>query len=339
MLEVTRSNFQKDGTLSTQPAASWGVDEWQTTQASPNYVASFVPKQPQNDSQINEVTGNNTTTNYTAPSYSQDDMNYLDYQLSRLNSQYGRTDSTLSQGLERILQSYNDSKNDANQQQSRFLQDILTNREDTGRAKDNAIGRVDTNARTLAESLRRRLGMAGGSDSSAYKIAAPGAVARQASGERGDVMETYGVNFRNLDTREKRGKEDFAELISDLAKQREMKTQDFKGGITDERNRIDEARAEVARQKALLQGGGWDQARAAMSPYVAQMDARTAALDKLLGNIAPVKVGAIDTSIPELRKYMVDRAAINANTQSGTQDPYAPYRQNLQKDEEERLTV
>lgn len=274
----------------------------------------------------------------SAPAYNPGDMAYLNDQDAKLASQLNRTNTTLNQGISRIGQTYNKEVDSANTKQSRFLQDLGTTRTDTMRGKDSAIGKVDTNARTLANSLRLRLGMAGGGDSSAYNLAAPNAVAREATQDRTNVLESFGKNFRDLDVREKRGIDDFASLLRDLAEQKRTREQDFRAGVTDQQNEITRNRAEIARQKALLQGGGYDQVKAAMSPFEAEISQRESAIDKLLGNITPYKVRAIDTKMPNLRDYMVDRAAINANRATGAQDQYAPYRQNL-VDEEENITL
>lgn len=271
----------------------------------------------------------------SAPAVNQADLAYLDDQESRLNRQKQSASKALSNGLLQLMDSYNQEKNKANTRQSQALQDFSLKREDTTRGKDKAINKVDTNARTLAEGLRRRIGLASGSNSSAYKFTAPQAVARQASGERGEVVENYGVNFRNLDLGEKRVKSEFEMLLQDLNAQRKQREGDFKSGILDRQNQIDNSLAEVARQRALAKGGGYDQVRSAMAPYTAAIDSRQDSIDSLFSKYrTPFNVKAVDTKTPELRQYLVDRAAIQADAQEGT-DPNSPYGQLLKPDEDE----
>jgi hypothetical protein len=251
----------------------------------------------------------------------------------------GSADRAYSSGLTQLGDSYNREVNSANSNQSRALQDFGVKREDTTRSKDQALGRVDTNARTLANSLRQRIGLASGSGSSAYQITAPGAVAREATQDRTGVVENFGVNFRNLDTGERRVKEDFTSLLSDLEAQRKSRQSDFEGGILDRKNQISGSLAEVARQKALLLGGGYTQAKAAMAPYTSAIDSRQSEIDGLFDKYrTPFNVRAVDPSTPTLRDYMVDRTAINANQAQG-QDPTSPYGQFLKPktDEETQL--
>lgn len=269
------------------------------------------------------------------PAYDPGDLAYLDDQAARLNAQMGSADRAYSSGLTQLSDSYNREVSGANSRQSRALQDFGVKREDTTRSKDQALSRVDTNARTLANSLRQRIGLASGSGSSAYQITAPGAVARDATQNRTGVVENYGVNFRNLDTGEKRVKEDFLSLLGDLEAQRKSRQADFEGGILDRKNQISGSLAEVARQRALLLGGGYTQAKAAMAPYTSAIDTRQAEIDGLFDKYrTPFNVKAVDTSTPTLRDYMVDRPAINANQTQG-QDPTSPYGQFLRPDEEE----
>lgn len=271
-----------------------------------------------------------------APAYDPADMAYLDDQLGRLNNQYNSTNNTLNNGLVQLGDDYNKQVSGANSNQSRAMEDFNTKELDTTRAKDSALTRTDSNARNLADSLRRRIGMAGGANSSAYLETAPGAVAREATKNRTGIVENFGQNFRDLNTTRSRVKTDFESLLSDLESQRKSKESDFRAGILSKQSEIDGSRAEVARQKSLLQGGGYTQARAAMAPYSSAIDSRTAELDGLYNRFrTPFAVKAVDVKAPDLRDYTVDRQTIGAQAQQGTQDPTAYYRP--RQDEEEQL--
>ena len=310
---------------------------------------AYTAPKPKNDAKPSAPTGvntyNNTGTaaNYNsggaqAPSYNPADLAYLDDQQARLERQLGRTNTYLSQGLAELMDSYNKSRTSANQQRGRELENLGLQREDTTRKKDSTLDRVNTGARTLADSLRRKIGMASGSGSSAYQIAAPGAVARQASEQRGDVMEDFGTNFRNLDLTERRANEDYNTLFESLEADKKSRERALRQGIEEQRLGVDQSLAELARQRALVKGGGYDQVKQAMSKYTDRMTDREKTIDSLfnkyrsVGKFQPVKVNA-----PQLRDYTVDKAAIQANQQAGTQDPYAPYRPQLMDDEEQFL--
>jgi hypothetical protein len=274
----------------------------------------------------------------SAPSYNPADIAYLDDQRGRLEGQHRSADMALNNGLTQLQDSYNKEVSGANSKRAQALQDLNTKREDTTRAKDSALNRVNENARTLAEGLRRRIGMASGSGSSAFQITAPGAVSRDATEDRTGVLENFGVNFRDLATTEQRQKTQFEELLSDLEAQRKTRESDFRSGILEKKNQIDNSLSEVARQKALALGGGYNQVRTAMAPYAGAIDSRQAEIDNLFNKFrTPFAQKAVDTTAPTLRDYMVDRANISSG-QPGPQDPTAPYKNpfGIKEDDEQK---
>lgn len=267
---------------------------------------------------------------------SAEDIAYIDDLIASYNRQMGRTTSGLDTGLSQLESSFNKETTRQNEARGRALEDFGTRRGDTDRAKQSAIGKVDTNARTLADSLRRRLGMAGGTDSSAFKFAAPNAVARQASGERGDVLSAYGANYRDLATSENRAKSDFENLLADLAEQKRSRETSLRSGVMEQQNQISEALANAARERATVLGGGYSAARNASSQYTNDIATRESAIDQLLSQgVTPYSVKDVQVNTPSLRDYTVDRAAINANR--GTSSTYSPYEQLLKKRNEESV--
>lgn len=261
------------------------------------------------------------------------DLAYLDSQEARLRGQQGSADRALNNGLKQLGDSYNSEVSKANSQRSQAIEDFNTRREDTTRSKDSALNKVNSDARSLAESLRRRIGMASGSGSSAYQITAPGAVANEASGQRGEVQENFGVNFRNLATAEDRAKVGFDELLSDLEAQRRQRESDFRSGILDRKNQIDTSLSEIARQRALAKGGGYAQVQSAMAPYSGAIDARQAEIDGLFDRFrTPFSVKAVDVKAPELRDYTVGGTQISQT--AAANDPYAEALRKKQLEEE-----
>lgn len=270
--------------------------------------------------------------------YSAEDIAYIDDLIANYNRQMGRTTTGLNQGLSQLENSYNKEQSRQNQLRGRALEDFAVQRSDTELAKNNAIGQVDTNARTLADSLRRKLGMAGGTDSSAFQYAAPNAVARLASGERTDVLSDYGQNFRDLETSENRAKSDFENLLADLLEQRKTRESGLRSGVLEQQNQISEALANAAREKASLLGGGYSAARSASAPYTRDIASRESAIDNLFNQFqTPYSVQDVKVNAPSLKDYTVDRAAINAN--QGSTSTYSPYEQLLKKRNEEQAAL
>lgn len=267
--------------------------------------------------------------------YDPADLAYLDDQKARLERQLGRTDTGLKQALEAILNEYNKSQSGVNKQRSRALEDFNDKREISESGRSRELGKVDTSARMLADSLRQRIGLASGSGSSAYQVAAPRAVQRQASEQRGDVLEDYSANFQALDKDETRAKEDFANLLEDLAAQRREREGGVRRDITEQRNEIRSNLGSLAGQRQKLLGGGYDKIREAMRPYDDQIRQGESLIDSIFNkyttkyNVKPVQVR--DT---QLRDYAIDRAAIRDNAATGNQSDYAPYKTYLDDEEE-----
>lgn len=287
-----------------------------------------------------DVLGSNDSTaspTYSAaPAYSAEDLAYIDDQIAQLTGQKARIGAGLQTGLTGLEDSYNKNLSEQNLNRSRALEDFDMKTEDTTRNKNAAIGRVNTNARVLSDSLRRRLGMAGGSDSSAYNITAPGAVARDASADRTGVVEDFGVNFRNLDVAKKRADTDFASLLEDLSAQRRNSERGLRQGILEQENQVDTSLADAARQRAGLLGGGYNAAKLASAGYETGINNRNSQIDSLFSQYRnPYTIKPVDVQKVNLRDYLVDKAAIQTNQQNNTQDPYAPYSPTIQKQDDE----
>lgn len=322
-------------------------DVVQRTGYNPQYVQSHYNRRtgqsPQNDGVALAArtdstaagTGRSGSGGSTGSSANQQDLQYLNDQEGRTRKLFDYTKNALNNGLTNLGDSYNRERSSANQQRSRALENFQVQREDTTRGKQKALGQVDTNARTLSDSLRRILGLASGSGSSAFQLAAPNAVSRQASQQRTGVQETFGRNFRDLEVSEGRAKTDFDSLLENLTRQRNDKESQLRQGVLEQEQGINETLADIARQRALLQGGGYSQVQSAQAPFTNAIDSRQSQIDALFGQFRnpQLSVDPVSVQAPNLRDYVTDRAKINVQNQGGGQ--YAPYRQFLRNDEEE----
>ena len=269
------------------------------------------------------------------PSYSKEDLAYLDDQQGTLERQLGRTDTTLANALDAILQNYNKELSGANTTRGRNLEDFDTKTQVSEQGRGRELGKVDTSARMLADSLRQRLGLASGSGSSAYQIAAPRAVQRQASDQRTDVLTDYSANFKALDTDKRRSEEDFNSLLNELNLQRQAKEGGTRGDIEQQRNSIRENLGRVAGQRQQLIGGGYNGVRNAMSPYQSQIAQGESLIDGIYNKYAAkYNVKPLSVNNTQLRDYAVDKAAVRDNAATGGGNEYAPYKPFVKDDEE-----
>lgn len=266
-------------------------------------------------------------------SYNPNDLAYLDSQQSLYERLLQSADGALNSGLQKLNDSTTSARNQATLKNSRAMRDYETKRTDTQNSKNQALGSVNTNARTLSDSLRRMLGMASGSGSSAYQITAPNAVARQASQQRNSVMSNYGQNERDIDTAVGDTKVDFTNLLQEIANQRRQREEELRAGVYGQQQGINQSLAEIASERARLQGGN---SLSAMRPYQDRYLGLQTQIDQLPTQFrTDITSRDLNVKTPNLRDYMVDRQAINANRQGQSQ--YSPYSQFLRKDEEEQL--
>lgn len=263
---------------------------------------------------------------------------YYDSQANTLRGLLGRSQNTLDQGLTNLSDSYNKQVNDANQQRSRALEDYGIQSENSAHAKDQALGQVDTNARTLNDSLRRMLGQASGSDSSAYQYAAPNAVAREASGDRNKTLDAYSENDRNIGLAQKRATEDFQSLLDNLAAQRGQKESDLRSGVLQSEQDVNSQLADVAAKKAALTGSSYASTLAAQQPYQQAISDRQASIDALFNQFRnpTYDVKPVDVQTPTLRDYVVNSAGINSGSSAASQDPSQTYGYYLKKNQDQQ---
>lgn len=275
-----------------------------------------------------------TMSRASAPSYSPEDLAYLDSQMGRLSGQLGRTDTTLANSLAAILENYQKELSGANTTRSRNIEDFNTKTQVSESGRSRELGKVDTNARVLANSLRQRLGLAGGR-SSASEIAAPKAVQREQSEQRGDVLNDYSANFMALDTDKRRSEEDYKSLLDELEKQRVAREGGVVGDIEAQRNQIRDNLSRVAGERAKLLGGGYNAVRQAMSPYEAQIAAGESLIDSIFSKYAAkYDVKPLQVNDTKLRDYAVDPASVQDQGATGSEDPYAQALKRKQEDEQ-----
>lgn len=238
-------------------------------------------------------------------------------------------------GINSLNDSENSARNNANTQRSRAMEDFAVKRQSTERGRDSALTQVGDNSRMLRDSLMRRLGLGAGGGS-AFQMGDQ-AVARDASKNREGVLNSYGENFMQLGTSEKRADEDYASLLEEIAADRRAKEQSLKGGILGQRQGIQESLGQIAGDRANLQGGN---PISASAPYRNNYLSLQGQVDQLPQQYrTQVDARALNVQTPTLKDYVVDRAAINQQKQSGQQQ-YSPYSQFLNRNkDEDQLSV
>lgn len=262
------------------------------------------------------------------------DVSAFDQAIAALRAQLGGHSAAYQGALSSNEANYNADKSNAELAHNRAQAGYDTQQQDTQNSKNAALNRVDTNARTLANSIRSILGMAAGSNSSAYQITAPGAVAREASQQRTGVLGDYGQNERDIQTARDQEKTDFERLLENLStrlRQQNQAAQQSK--LQGEISTFGQLADNSGKRSAALGGS----ASSGAQPYMNEINARQAELNNILANpINAVAVNPVVANTPSLREYITDRAAINAEGQAGEKGQYNPFSYFLKQKQQEQ---
>ena len=271
----------------------------------------------------------------SAPAYDANEMGILDSQYGRYQTLLDGVDGTLADGLKRLGKSEQSAKTNAGNSYGRVTRDYDTSQKNSQDSKNDAIRGVDTNARTMSNSLRRIIGMAGGSGASA-NLAADNAVAREASSSRDGVMSSFGENAMALDKAQGRTKDDYEDLLKEIADSRKTQEQSLRGGIFDQRQNLDATMADIDLERTRLRGGD---PLAAMQPYNDRFNTNQKALQALPEQYRNIASRDVSVESPKLADYLVDRQALNASKQNGGQEQYSPYKAFLDRNREEEQRI
>lgn len=260
---------------------------------------------------------------------------YYDDQANQLQRLLQSADTSLGQGLAGLSDSYNLQNSRINEDQSRTLRDYGIKRQDTLSAKDRALQQVDTDSRNGFNALQRLIQGGGGGVSSAARELAPYAVSLKGTQERGQQLDTFGRNTRNLDIAEEDAKMQYRNALDDLFRQKREKESALQQGVISKKQQLVNQIAEAKANAALSRGQNYKQAQAGIQPLRDQFNSYQNSLDSLFDQFRnpTYDVKAVNAQKPDLAQYTVDRAAIDAG-QANPDVPseVLPYLPNL-KDE------
>lgn len=256
------------------------------------------------------------------------DLAYLDDQEGLLRNMLGSASKTLQNGLTQIGDSHAKELSRTNQKKAEAQAQYGTKREDTTRDKSSALNRVNAGSRTLSDSVRRMLGMAGGTNSTAFNEAAPNMIARDATMKRTGVIDTAGKNFRDIDSAETSTLSAFKEYMEDLNEQRKQKESGLREGVLQQEQGINQNLGQIARDREAVRGGTYDAMRRASAPYQAEVSSRQQQLDGLFERFrTPYQTKDVAVAAPNLADYTVDRTQLQAGggTATGQESPYQQF--------------
>jgi hypothetical protein len=310
-----------------QPSTGFDVEGW-SKQLSDQGGNTGGTDQTQTSGSTGSTGGRVTAP--SKPAYSQQDLDYLNNQEGLYNSLMGSADRTLASGLTGINDKYTLGVNNANTQYGRATSDYDQKEYDTKFGMQNTMRGAKANSRSLADSVRRILGLAGAAGGTAMQDAM-GAVAQDMTGKENAILGDYGANMAQVKKGREDTKTDYDNLLTELQGQKQTAEQNLRAGVMQQKQGLNNSLAQIASERAKLLGGNpvseLNRFQNQYLDYQRQIDDLP---NQFRNAVTPRDVKIAPVS---LKDYFVDKTGIQRNERSG----YSPYAQFLQKktDEEE----
>lgn len=282
----------------------------------------------------NNVLGASDTNGTGADNTDASDLAYLDDQDSSLKGQLTSAQTGLSQGLQQLDDSYNESVGRTNQDQSSADTGFNTNRTQTTQDKLGAIDTANSNSNTLASSVRRILGLAAGSNSSAFQVAAPKLLATDLTAKRQGINDTFTRNYGAIDSAQTASDTKFERALQDLSDQKKQKESGLQSGIDQQVQSINQQLGQNALSRAQINGAGYAGTKAAIAPYSQAISDRQSAIDNLFSTYrTPYTLADTTPVAANTSSYTVDPTTLGttATDTSGGDGTDSPYLQALLK--------
>lgn len=267
-------------------------------------------------------------------------VSYWDDQIGSLQRLLNSSNTQRDQGLQGLGDSYKRTLGDLTEDQARAKRDYGLKREQTQTDRQSALRTIDSGARNGFNGLQRLFQLAGSAGSSAAKVLAPDAVARDASMKRTGTLDTFGRNSRAIDISEADANSQFARNRRDLDIQKREKERSFIEGILNVQNDLNAKLGNAVTQRGIAQGGSYGDLAGARAQYDAAIRSNQSALDNLFNQYRDpqFKSQAVNLQAPALSQYTVDGSRIDAAAANpGIPDELLPYLAALKDKEQQSL--
>lgn len=275
------------------------------------------------DSGYSSGGGGGTTS--SAPAVDSSAIAGYDQSIGNVNAGINRLGSQLSSGNSAIDASYTNALNQLLLGENQAKSTYQTNKHQTAVDYVGGKNTIRSNAGSSLNSLQRLLGSRGAGGSSASLFAAPGAVARQATIQQGDLSGVFGKNNQALDTNWGNYEVGVNNQRSSAASQRDQQRQSLQSQIDNNRASLLQTLAQLQAQRAAAAGGN---PVGAAQPYLDQANSVLDAASRY--TIAPITYQTQAYTAPDLNKYIVNpNAAPQYQGQTQANDYFSPYLQAL----------
>ena len=244
---------------------------------------------------------------------------YTSADVANLEGTLSRTDRLLQSlgvnrdvGLSNIKNSYDKTVGRAQNDQSLANKGLNTRASDNDAAKLDAFNKINNTAENRYRSAMQTLGVHGAGVSSAAQRVMPYMVSKQATADRGDQVNTYQRNARDIATAQNKSDLDYKRLFEDLLGNYQKDEQGLRQSYLNQENDLYGQRAQVASQLDYARGGTGQQAYADLN---GRLTNNQNSLDELVRRYATPAYNyqAIDSTAPTLSQFGTDTQAINGS--------------------------
>lgn len=239
---------------------------------------------------------------------------YYNDQINNLQGQNGRLDSQLNTGLDNLSNSYNNSLNRMNDQkakaQGNYNDQTQTNT--TQYARNRSAIQGQTASRTSA--LQRLLGINGAGNSSAAYEAVPYAAGLQGTQQLSDAQTGYATNSRNLDKSWQDTLDTYNNGLQDLGNDKTGKENALRSSINQTRASLLSQIQGLGQQRDMAGGADYITARNNEAGYQGQINSlldSIAGLGNQYSQPIALKTANVGYNAPDLQTY-------NLRTQGNT---------------------
>ena len=260
----------------------------------------------------------------TAAQQTADERAAYDDQINALNQLLGYTQTSRDQGLSSLQAGMDDEVRKLNDSKTKAMLGYDEQAVQNNKDKLGGFNQVDDYANNSYKSLQRLLLGGNAGNSSVGRELMPYLVSKSAGSKRQGVVETAGANEQSITKARGNAEDEFNLSQQDLGNQRKAKEQSFLESILQRQNDLSGQKRDLEVKKAMANGTGYAQARAAGDASQASINSRMGELANLFGTYKPTyNARAMNLKGPDLSKFTVDKTVdINSDKSLPTESSY-----------------
>ena len=263
-----------------------------------------------------------------------DERLLYDDQISSLDRLLAGIGVQTNAGLDNLRNSLGSQKQRLNEQKMRTMSGYDEQSLENAQEKQRGVEQVDQYANQNYNSLQRLLAGANAGSSSVARELIPYLVSKSAGTRRTNVFDTAGKNEQSIVKARGNAEDEYGYANEDLDNQAKQQEQSFRQGVINQENDLLAKKQQAMMSRSMANGSGYAAARAGAQGVQNEINSRQDQLNSLFSQFKPTFASkAMNLQKPELGKYTVDRAQVNADRSLPAESSY--YQTQLRKKQQE----